>query len=47
MVIANNNTYWNLIYFSIMYSLKLKVKLQYYSIDNRKELDANYFKKAN
>ena len=41
-VIKANNTRWNSTYLSIIRGLKLKTKLQYYSINNRKELGADY-----
>ena len=47
MVIADNDTRWNSTYLSIIRGLKLKKKLQYYSINNKKELGANYFKESN
>ena len=42
MVIVDNNTYWNSTYFFIVCGLKLKTKLQCYSMDNRNELGADY-----
>jgi len=46
MVIADNDTRWNSTYLSIERGLKLKAKLQYYSMDNRKELGADYLEEA-
>ena len=46
MIIADNDTRWNSIYLSIMRGLKLKAKLQYYSMNNRKELSADYLEEA-
>jgi|1186.fasta_scaffold30977_2 hypothetical protein len=46
MVIADNDTRWNSTYLSIVRGLKLKTKLQYYSMDNRKELGADYLEEA-
>ena len=46
MVIADNDTRWNSTYLSIVRGLKLKAKLQYYSMDNRKELGADYLEEA-
>ena len=46
MVIADNNTRWNSTYLSIVRGLKLKTKLQYYSMNNRKELGADYLEEA-
>jgi hypothetical protein len=46
MVIGDNDTRWNSTYLSILRGLKLKTKLQCYSMDNRKELDADYLEEA-
>ena len=45
MIIVNNDTCWNLIYLFIMRGLKFKMKLQYYFMNNKKELNVNYLKK--
>ena len=46
MIIIDNNIRWNSIYFSIMRGLKFKTKFQYYFMNNKKELNADYFEKA-
>jgi len=46
MVIAENNTRWNSTYLFIARGLKLKAKLQYYFINNKKELSADYLEKT-
>jgi hypothetical protein len=46
MVIADNDTRWNSTYLSIVRGLKLKTKLQYYCMDNRKGLGADYLEEA-
>jgi hypothetical protein len=46
MVITDINTPWNSTYLSILRGLKLKAKFQYYSINNRNELNADYLEKA-
>ena len=46
MVIADNDIRWNSIYLSIIRGLKLKKKLQYYSMNNRKELGADYLEES-
>jgi hypothetical protein len=46
MVIGDNDTRWNSTYLSVLRGLKLKTKLQCYSMDNRKELGADYLEGA-
>ena len=46
MVITDNDTRWNSTYLSIIRGLKFKKKLQYYFMNNRKELGANYLEES-
>jgi hypothetical protein len=46
MIIIDNNTRWNSTYLSIIRGLKLKKKLQYYFMNHRKELNADYLEEA-
>ena len=46
MVIADNDTRWNSIYLSILRGLKLKHKIQVYSLDERASLGSNYLEES-
>jgi hypothetical protein len=46
MVIADNDTRWNSTYLSILRGLKLKHKIQVYSLDERASLGSDYLEES-
>ena len=46
MVIADNNTRWNSIYLLIIQGLKLKHKIQVYSLDHRATLGSDFLEES-
>ena len=46
MVITDNDTRWNSTYLSIVRGLKLKYKIQIYSLDERASLGSDYLEES-